>query len=246
MAVTMDATVPPVSAAPIAPWFRWHLVLLVVFGLVAEAHAAIYQIDFTGTVLAQTGSWDSSIQSGAPLHLSATFFTPPPEAYDFGGYMTYVYRAAPARMTLEAGDYLFDGGRVDFTVWNNDPYFRYSDGTQPVDGFQIFTDTGTSPGFSQVMFSASLQTTATNTLATKDLPTQALPLAVFDRLYGIDLNVNLSGSGAFAHLDGLITGYTLVEVPEPSPLLLLLAGSAVVLMAQAIRRARHAGNLTGR
>jgi hypothetical protein len=234
----MDAVPPQVSAAPIARWLRWHLVVLLLVGLLTEAHAATYQIDFTGTLLAQTGVWDSSIQSGTPLHLSATFVTPPPEAYDFGGYATYVYRAAPAAMTLEAGDYHFDGGRVDFTVWNNYLYPRYTADTIPVDGFQIFTDTGTGSGFSQVMFDATLQTSATNTLATKNLPTQAVPLTMFDRIYDISLNVNFSGSGAFAHLDGLIDGYTLVEIPEPSSLLLLLVGLTVVLRTQFTSRAR--------
>jgi hypothetical protein len=200
--------------------------LLVV--LRCEGFATSYQVNFGGTLYYTSGNhWDSSIHTGTPFAFSLTYSTPPPETYNFSGYSTYVYRGGSATMAYQIGTNLFSAGRVDVSVWNN---MLYS-GSR-IDGYHLFTDTGSSPGFDYVQFYVALQSSNTNLLANTGLPLSAFPLANFDRMALAALNVSFSGYSYpdnLGYLEGSITSFSITEVPEPSVALLALLGGLFAL-----------------
>lgn len=181
--------------------------------------AATYVVNFSGSVGNVLGNhWDSSIGTGTPFAVSLTYSTPSPAIYNFTGYSTHVYGAGSATLSYQVGTNLFAAGSVDVTVWND---MLYSGSL--IDGYQVASQAGSSPGFADADFYVSLQSLNTGLLTSTSLPMVAYPLGEFDTMAQVGLRAHFSGHpDSFAFMDGVVTSFSITQVPEPSAVILAL------------------------
>lgn len=194
------------------------LVGLLFLAIGLSASAATFNVDLTGSLYYVAGTrWDSAIQVGSPFSISLTYSTPPPETYSFPGYSTHVYPSPSAEMIFRTGTNVFSAGDIQLTVWN----------TSSLDGYLLATYAGTSPGFAHVEFDAALQSSDTTLLANTALPIREFPVSKFDKQALTSLRVEFPGyPSEWNYLGGVISTFSVNEVPEPSAAMLLFIGLA--------------------